>query len=472
MLSHCRIGYLRGGEMISSSRITLSSLHESDITEEYLETLNDRDYLRYSRNSSFDHTVESQTRYISEFNLSYNLLFGIKSNTDMKLLGSVSCYIDFTKLTLNLGFLIFKNYQGKGIASEALGLLLRHLEGQFPGMTAIIGSESNNFAMHEVAKKHDFKILNEDSEDVHVIFVRTLRRLDATSLPRIPSYVLCARSIGVVAYDAGGAEQISWLLRNIPQKVVAYIEGPAVRIFDNLEVAFDKADELSDIFECDLVITGSGWMSQLEITAIQQAKLRNIPCLTVLDHWINYPERFGTDDKSQPNTFAVTNPIALQLAQEKFPSSVIYLLPDFQIESYRIALAARKQEPKQGLILLDPISTLVPNFTIDRNKIIKLIESAIRIKQHQGLTSLILRPHPSQITDPLLTHILDIFSEEVVLSNNPSLLKDLAVSKMVIGLNSYALYISSQCEITTYSYFAGEIGHWSNFFSNILEIEF
>ncbi len=463
---------MRGGEMTSSSRIMLSSLHVSDITEEYLETLNDKEYLRYSRNSSFDHTIESQTRYISEFNLSNNLLFGIKSKTDMKLLGSVSCYIDFTKLTLNLGFLIFKNYQGRGFASEALGLLIRHLEGQFPGMTAIIGSEPNNFAMHEVAKKHDFQILNKDTEDEHVIYARTLRRLDDTSLPGVPSYVLCARSIGVVAFDAGGAEQISWLLRNIPQKVIAYIEGPAERIFNNLEVAFDKADELNDIFECDLVITGSGWMSQLEITAIQQAKLRNIPCLTVLDHWMNYLERFGTDDSTQPNTLAVTNPVALQLAQEKFPNSVIYLLPDFQIESYRITLGARKQEPKQGLIVLDPISTLVPNFTIDRNKIVNLIESAIRIKQHQGLTSLILRPHPSQIIDPLLTQILDHFSEEIVLSNSPSLLQDLAVSKMVIGFNSYALYISSQCEITTYSYFAGEIGHWSHFFSNILEIEF
>ena len=92
--------------MIGSKRITLAKLLKSDISDEYLETLNDSEYMKYSRNSNFTHTMDSQTQYIVDFNLSSNLLFGIKCNEDGKLLGSINCYIDFSKMTLDLGFLI------------------------------------------------------------------------------------------------------------------------------------------------------------------------------------------------------------------------------------------------------------------------------------------------------------------------------------------------------------------------------
>ena len=76
--------------MIGSSRITLTALLESDVSGEYLETLNDSEYMKYSRNSNFIHTRNSQVQYIADFRLSNNLLFGIKNTEDGKLLGSIN----------------------------------------------------------------------------------------------------------------------------------------------------------------------------------------------------------------------------------------------------------------------------------------------------------------------------------------------------------------------------------------------
>jgi RimJ/RimL family protein N-acetyltransferase len=221
--------------MIYNSRIVLSRLIESDVSDEYLATLNDAEYMKYSRNSAFNHDLSSQVQYISEFKQSNNLLFGIKNVEDQKLLGTINCYIDFSRMTLNLGFLIFKNQQGKGYASMALEILIPYLEQQFPGMCAVIGSNRDNLAMHHVAKKLHFQIESQDSQDgnVNLKFFRKFSKVSSANQPFVPDFVFNAERIGVAAYDAGGAEQISWLLQNIPQKVLAYVDGPAKSIFEN-----------------------------------------------------------------------------------------------------------------------------------------------------------------------------------------------------------------------------------------------
>ena len=455
--------------MISSSRMTLTPLLTSDVSEEYLRTLNDLEYMKYSRNLNLAHTLSSQVQYISDFSLSNDLLYGIKSAENGKLLGTINCYIDFSKMTLDLGFLILKNQQGKGYASEALGLLIPYLETQFPGMTAVIGSNKNNFAIHEVAKKLNFQIESENPQEfaLNLRFVRMFPRLNSLSLPALPDFILNAKRIGVASHDAGGAEQISWLLRNLPQNVRAYIDGPAKRIFENSGIMFDRVDQLSEIMDCDLVITGSGWMSQLEVTAISQAKLREIPCVTVLDHWVNYLERFGGGGGSQPQILAVTNSVALQIAQEKFPNKVVWLLPDFQIEGYREAMKHVKRAPNSALILLEPNASSNSMFSINDELIENLVESAISLKRVRGLRSVVIRPHPSQVDDQLLATKLKEFLGEVEISKSALLLEDLEISEVVLGLSSYALYISVMCGIDTYSSFASMKGHWTERFPKI-----
>lgn len=460
--------------MIASKRIMVAPLLETDVSREYLETLNDAEYMKYSRNSSFIHTVSSQLEYIAKFRESNNLLLGIKRIEDGELLGNINCYIDFSKMTLDLGFLIFKNQQGKGFASEALDLLVTYLESQFPGMTIIIGSNKKNVAMHKIAKKHGFYQESDGAQidDLNLSFARNIAKLHSVDQPLIPDFIVNARSIGIAAHDAGGAEQISWLLRNIPQKVLAYTDGPARLIFENSGVHFQRVDQLNEILGCDLVITGSGWMSQLEVNTLKAARLLGIPSITLLDHWVNYLERFGDDVESQPQILAVTNYIALQIAQEKFPNKVVWLLPDFQIESYREVLKDTERTPSSILILLEPNSTSDSTFAVDDSITENLIDLAISLKNARGLRTVKIRPHPSQINNGLLEDVLNKHQGDIEVTKASTLLEDLESSMVVIGLNSYAMYISSQCEIPTYSYFAGIDGHWTNHFPKILKVDF
>ena len=219
--------------------------------------------------------------------------------------------------------------------------------------------------------------------------------------------------------------------------------------------------------DCDLIITGTGWMSQLEVNAIKEAKSRKIPCVTVLDHWVNYLERFGTDENSKPQILAVTNSLALQMAQDRFPNNVVWLLPDFQIESYRETIKSVAKVQTSVLILLEPTSTPDSIFAIDDELIKNLVETAISVKRARGLSRIVIRPHPSQVSDPAIAHKLSVFPEELEISTRTSLVEDLEVSEVVLGLSSYALYISAMCGIDTYSSFAGMKGHWTERFPKI-----
>ena len=459
--------------MISSSRLIFTKLLDSDVSAEYLDTLNDAEYMKFSRHSAYVHTHLSQSKYIKDFTLTNNMLFGIKDKENGELIGSINCYIDFARMTLDLGFLILKERASKGYASEALKCLIEYLEGQFPGMTLVIGSNRKNIAMHEVAKKLNFQINPLDSPNLgpNLRYMRKIPKIDSARYPALPDFILNAQRVGVAAHDAGGAEQISWLLRNLPRKVLAYIDGPAKRIFENSEISFDKAEQLSEIMKCDVIITGSGWMSQLELTAIEEAKLRNIPCITVLDHWVNYLERFGANEKTQPQILAVTNSVALKLAQEKFPDKLVWFLKDYQIEGYKEAIAQIRRSPTCVLILLEPTSRSDSRFAANNDVIEVLVGAAILIKRFKGLEKVVIRPHPSDHDSSTLAGKLTEFLGELEISINSSLLEDLAVSEVVLGLSSYALYISSECGIATKSYFAGQEGHWTSYFPKILPLK-
>jgi ribosomal-protein-alanine N-acetyltransferase len=465
-----------GGSVLTftTKRLSLSKLQISDVSNEYLNSLNDQEYMKYSRFSNHTHTLESQIQYISNFNSTNNLLFGVRDIQTDELLGNINCYINFSTMTLDLGFLIFKNHSGKGYASESLAAIIQYLEKQFPNMTLAIGSHMDNSAMHEIARNFSFRIddNNLPRNDDEIIFTRKIQPLDVLSVPTIPDFILNAKEIGVVAYDSGGAEQISWLLRNLPHKTWIFSDGPAKRIFESSQISFNRVKTLNDAIRCDLVITGSGWMSDLEVSAIREARFRNTPSITVLDHWVNYLERFGVDEADKPQILAVTNSRALQIAQEKFPDKVVWSLPDFQIMSYKEAMNSAVSHRNCVLILLEPTSTLSPKFMIDKEAIRKLIRSAILMKKDRGLRTVLVRPHPSQIGDSTFLQNLDEFKEEIKISQSKTLLEDLEVSEVVIGFSTYALYISTMCGIDTRSYFAEVEGHWTEEFPQITRLPY
>lgn len=448
--------------------VILQGISSGEINELYLETLNDKEYMRYSRQSAKLHTYNSQREYIDSFSSFQRKLLGVKDIQKNILVGTVSYTLDFSDSSIRLGFLIFRNYAGDGYATKSLNILLPYLEKQFPGMNIIIGTHKKNLAMQRIAIKLNFQLQQnlKDEKDSYVEFLRKAPLLKSSSISFIPDFVREARSIGIVANDAGGAEQISWLLRELSQPTFAHLNGPAKAVFERNQTKFSPVKEVERVMDCDLLITGSGWMSEIELKAIHLASMRSTPCLTILDHWVSYSKRFRRFGQSEvrPQMIGVTNSFALEKAQEVFSKSLVWLIPDFQLKHYQSAIDITISEPNNILVLLEPSAIQDSPLHSVNNPIGELINKSINIKSERQFDRVIIRLHPAQESTSWLGFDPSLFTTEIEFSEKRSLLEDLLRCKAVIGIGSYGLYIAAMCGKETYSCSRRIEGHWTDNF--------
>lgn len=133
--------------------------------------------------------------------------------------------------------------------------------------------------------------------------------------------------VAVVAHDAGGAELLSSLLRGWSHQPLCVLEGPAERVFSRKLPHLGNMALEAAIAECDWLLCGTSWQSDLERTAIRRARAAGKRSIAFLDHWTNYPERFGHPGPlTLPDALWVGDPWALAIAREAFPAVPVTLV--------------------------------------------------------------------------------------------------------------------------------------------------
>ena len=102
------------------------------------------------------------------------------------------------------------------------------------------------------------------------------------------------RPVAVVCHDAGAANIIlSWLSAAGLDGCRIYLKGPAAQLWSLRLPVSALADTLkAALWGCETLISGTGWESDLEHRARLLARDRTINSIAVLDHWVNYAQRF------------------------------------------------------------------------------------------------------------------------------------------------------------------------------------
>ena len=98
----------------------------------------------------------------------------------------------------------------------------------------------------------------------------------------------------VVCHDAGAATLLAYWCKPAKGDYVYAIYGPAMKIFlkRGIEFTSEPIESLLSTNTFDKVITGTGWMTDIETKAIRHAVKNSIYCISAIDHWVNYRERF------------------------------------------------------------------------------------------------------------------------------------------------------------------------------------
>lgn len=282
-------------------------------------------------------------------------------------------------------------------------------------------------------------------------------------------------SVLLVAQDAGAAVHIASWFSTSKKNLSLYAKGPAERLF--LKV-FDQKSEKSlssAIAKSSLVVTGTGWTSDLEHRARCLAFTRNIPSVGVLDHWVNYLDRFERDGKLQlPGELWVSDAEAVAIASVVFPKVPIRQFPNLWLKELcnnvnSIRNKSRRDSypfypAKRLLYFLEPIRTSWSNniastseageFQALRywlNQLPQLIDQGI-VACADELEALHLRLHPSEPIGKYDTLISDYSSSwPIRLETSVDLAESLAWADAAFGCETQALVAAMSCGIPAFS---------------------
>jgi hypothetical protein len=145
--------------------------------------------------------------------------------------------------------------------------------------------------------------------------------------------------VAIVCHDAGGAEILASYVAQNKVNCKLVLEGPAINVFKRRFGAVEAIPLEAAILSCDWCLCSTGWQSDLEWHAIEQAKNAGKRVVAFLDHWVNYKERFIRNGAQHlPDEIWVGDEDAERIAQAIFHELPVVLKPNPYFLDLQLAL--------------------------------------------------------------------------------------------------------------------------------------
>lgn len=267
---------------------------------------------------------------------------------------------------------------------------------------------------------------------------------------------------GVFVHDAGSANHIlSWLTstQNDDASVTrVFAAGPAKDLFTAAGVNL-VGNVLGAAQDVNWVVVGTGWPNNLQQLLMRSCAHSGIPVIAVVDHWINYDLRFsGLSSIERPHGVVVTDSEALAMARRDLPWARTVEWENAQLAQFGANFSCSKGKRNSVVWLNEPVwerGRLVDPLELDviGGKIRETLAQAVRtfglsrvtLRQHPSLPTLGYAPEDPRVAPPALSVQYEISPSD------RGLAEDVAHASLVLGINSYGLFLSSHYQPDTYS---------------------
>lgn len=257
--------------------------------------------------------------------------------------------------------------------------------------------------------------------------------------------------IAIVCNDAGAANIILfWIKSLVNIDLKLHLTGPAKKIFEKEFYNFPNLSLEESIEQSNTLISGTGWSSTLEHDARKIAKKKGIHSIAVIDHWVNYKERFFFDNKEiLPNEIWVTDIHSFDIASKVFKNIKLRQLSNLylaeQVKKIKKFKKHKNKVHNNVLYALEPIrkkwkgESKLPgeiqalNFFIQNLHVLGLDKNS----------KIQLRPHPSEPREKYEKWCANQkdFNIEISLPSE-ELYEAIAKSEWVVGCDTYVLVIA------------------------------
>jgi RimJ/RimL family protein N-acetyltransferase len=140
-------------------QLILRPFRTSDITNEYISWLNDKELMKYSEQRHRLHTYESCLKYYEAISSSHGFFWAIVARRDRVHIGNITVHIDLHNNLADVGLLIgAKPYGGRGLGFEAWNRVLSYLLQEIGVRKVVGGAMAENIPMISIMKKSEMAL--------------------------------------------------------------------------------------------------------------------------------------------------------------------------------------------------------------------------------------------------------------------------------------------------------------------------
>lgn len=257
--------------------------------------------------------------------------------------------------------------------------------------------------------------------------------------------------VAVVVHDAGAANLvIAWLRDRNDLELRVCAGGPAAKLW---KVEFGEIPNLpfdEALREATVLVSGTSHSDAQEHKARQFAKQHGIRSVGVIDHWVNYAERFIRDGvQILPDEIWVADQHAYFMAEQCFPSLPIKQLANRYMERLVETVRAYSRpargatSPSRVLYVLEPIRHAWASGDLPGEFL--ALDFFAQHMNSLGLpasTEVRLRPHPSDPEGKYGAWIERMAQLNVSIDSSSTLAEAIAWADMVVGCETFALVIA------------------------------
>lgn len=256
--------------------------------------------------------------------------------------------------------------------------------------------------------------------------------------------------LAIVCHDAGAANIIFAWMRELacagkiaPGQWRLFLEGPAATLWKQVPLDISCCDTLTDALSgAGALLSGTGWASTLEHDARCLARERGIFSSAVIDHWVNYRERFVRNGETVlPDEIVVTDEYALSIAQRSFAGLAVRQRPNAYLRQIVESIPPLTPDIKDILYALEPIRDSWGRAQGGEFQALTYFLENLDKLDLQGGEVVRLRPHPSESPEKYLSSLGRVGQVNVEMSTAASLGEAIGQARWVVGAETFAMVV-------------------------------
>lgn len=255
--------------------------------------------------------------------------------------------------------------------------------------------------------------------------------------------------LAVVAHDAGATNLIiGWLVGRAGLNIRPCLSGPALKLWAS-KFGSIKSYSLEDCLAgASMLISGTSYDSITEHKARALAKNDKIFSVGVIDHWVNYKDRFlFNGDLVYPDEIWVSDERALNIANNFFSDVIVRQKPNTYLEKLVEKIKFMKSdfsciERNRILYVLEPVRYKVPANNLSGE--FAALNYFINFRANIGILDqdeIRLRLHPSDPPDKYNDWLVENSRLNISIDKEENLAKSIAWANTIVGCETYAMVV-------------------------------